>query len=173
MDTNRQRTYQTILDLHHAGKPAARQLIATILNEKLSVVDEAVKRLREDGLVRTVVPGILEPVAQFPPDRPISRTTLPDGRTKIEMDDFLIELTPHEAQVLGKMLMGDAMQLSYWYAEREQGAQLVRLETQLRELTRRFAQQQHRLSLHARTRSQPDLFNDDEPRPGRRRTITA
>lgn len=164
MDTNRERVLQTIIDLTNARRPAARVLIAQLLNEKLSVVDDAVKRLREDGLVRTVVPGILEPVAQHPPSRPMSRTVLPDGRTKVEIGDELLTLTPHEAQMLGMMFAGDAAQLSTWTEERRLGEQVVRVESELRSMSKRF----HELLRRSARRpggQQPDLFADPTEAP--------
>jgi hypothetical protein len=156
METNRDRVLQTIVDLQNARRPASRVLIAQLLHEKLSVVDDAVKRLKEDGDVRTVVPGIFEAVAQFPPSRPISRTILPDGRSKIELGDELLELTPHEAMVLGKMLHGDAMEMSHWNEERRHGAQVARLEAQVRNLEKRVRDVARRgQRQHA---GQPDLF---------------
>jgi hypothetical protein len=168
MDTNRQnKVLQCVIDLFHARRPANRVLIAQYLNEKLSVVDDAVKRLKEDGLLRTVVPGYVEPVEQFPPDEAISTTVLPNGRWKIEKGDQCMECTPHEAQVLGKMLQGPAMEMAYWYEERQQGAQLVRQEAQIRALQHELAAVRERLTRPPAAPASPqrDLFH----RPVRRR----
>lgn len=170
MDTNRERVHQCIVDLTNQRRPAARALVAQLLNEKLSVVDDAVKRLKEDGLVRTVVPGILEPVEQFPPSRAISRTLLPDGRSKVEIGDAVLDLTPHEAQVLGMMFMGDAQSLTYWHEERRAGEQLVRLEALVRAQQLQLRDMQRALARAPRAiRQQPDLFHENEAVPVRAR----
>lgn len=172
MDSNRQRVYQCILDLHNARRPVSRVLLHQRLNMKLSVVDEAVKRLKEDGLVRTIVSGILEPVEQFPPDRAISTTVLPDGRYKVEAEDEMMTLTPHEAGVLGKMLQGAAMENSYWYEERQMGALVVQLQAEVRALRGKLHQLNHRIAGQRAQSAQPDLFTDPEKTPRRRPVAT-
>lgn len=131
MDTTRQKVLQCIIDLDNAQRPASRQLIAQYLNEKLTVVDDAVKRLIEDGLVRKVVAGIVAPVHQFPPDDAISKTVLPSGRVKLEKGDDVMEFTPHEAAVVGKMFQGEAMEMAYWYEERQHGDTVARLQAEV------------------------------------------
>lgn len=171
MDTNRERVLQCIIDLANQRRPAARVLIAQLLNLKLSIVDDAVKRLKEDGLVRPVVPGIFEPVPQHPPSRPISKTVLTDGTTVLEIGDTCENLTPHEAQVMGMLFHGDAVSMTYWAEERRTGEQIVRLESQLRALTKAYNDLQRRLagSLRGAAAGQGDLFG--EPAPARARPV--
>ena len=172
MDTNRERVLQCIVDLHNDRRSAARRLIADLLDMKLTVVDEAVKRLREDGLVRMIIPGVFEPIEQHPPSRPLCFTSLPDGRVRLEVDDILIEFTPHEAQQVGRFLHGHAVVNLYRDEERLRGEEIARLATQVRSLQRQLQLTQRRMA-HAPqgTRGQGDLFHLDEPpaRPAVRR----
>ncbi len=158
MDTNRQKVLQCIIDLTNARRPAARVLIAQLLNMKQTKVDEAVKRLKnDDGLIRMVIPGIFEPVQQWGEDRPISQTVLPDGRVKLEVGDLVETFTPHEWATIGLMSHGAAHQLSTWVEERRTGEHLVMLQAQVRALEKTVRD----LRKAGRTRrghAQPDLF---------------
>lgn len=161
LNTNQHKVLQCIVDLHNARRPAARPLVGQLLTMKLSVVDEAVKALKEEGLIRTVVPGIFEPVAQHPPPRAISRTTLPDGCSKVEVGDDMLTVTPHEAQLLGVMFAGDASQLHTWTEERRVGESVVRLEAQVRAQGKQIAQLLRALARAQRPGAgQPDLFTE-------------
>lgn len=113
------RVLQTITDLVNVHRPASRQNIAKITGMKMSQVDDCVKRLRDDGKILLVAPGLFEPVPIWPEDRAISKTVLPTGLTKIEIGDKYLELTPHEVRTLGLQLYGDAMELVRMRNERE------------------------------------------------------
>lgn len=125
---------QCIKDLTNSQRPANRILIAQYLGWELGRVDDAVKRLKEDGLVRTTVPGYVEPVETHPPSRPVSNTLLPDGTCILEVGDDQIRMTPHEAQMVGKQLQGHAMEMAYWYEERRRGEDVARLQAEVRAL---------------------------------------
>lgn len=170
MDTNRQKVLQCIIDLTNARRPAARETIRQLLNEKFTVVDDAIKRLREDGLVRKIVPGIFEPVQQWGEDRPIIQIAMPDGRTKLEIGDDVLTLTPHEWQQIGLMSHGAAHQLSTWSEERRTGEAIVALQAQVRALEKSL-REARRLSFGRRGHGQPDLFVEPDGPPRRRRGV--
>lgn len=168
MDTTRERVLQCIIDLFNARRPAHRVLIAQHMGVKLSTVDDAVKRLKEDMLVRTTTPGYVEPIEQHPPSRPLSITKLPNGQCKVEVGDDLLTLTPHEAQMLGIMLHGDAQTLMYWHEERQTGAHIVQLQGEVRAMKKEL-RDTRRLHFKRGPHGQPDLFVETEaPRRSRK-----
>lgn len=153
---------QCIKDLTNSQRPANRILIAQYLGWELGRVDDAVKRLKEDGLVRTTVPGYVEPVETHPPSRPVSNTILPDGTVILELGDDQIRMTPHEAQMVGKQLQGHAMEMAYWYEERRRGEDVARLQAQVVSLRRQLHTMNTRLSRAPRAApGQSELFFDE------------
>lgn len=173
LDSTRQRVLQCIVDLHNARRPVSRNLVAQHLNERLSVVDDAVKRLKEDGLVRTVVPGIVEPVEQFPPDRPISKTVLPNGWTKLEFGDECHQFTPHESAVIGSLFHGDYRMVATWHEERRAGAEIVQLQATVRALQKELREIRRHAIHRQQTRGQNDLFTEIVTTPSSRRRVTS
>ena len=97
--------YQCIVDLHVAGKIPTREVIVSETRLKFSVVDDHVKRLRDDGRITKVVNGVFEPVVlhkEYPP----TASVLHDGRVKIEYGDTVMTLTRRGAKDLGNLLAG-------------------------------------------------------------------
>jgi hypothetical protein len=95
--SNRSVVYQAIVDLCAANRQASRKAICDYTDLPLSIVDDHVKNLKDDGVIRVVVAGIFEPVDQTP-DRPISGTMIPNGLYKLEIGDMVIQLTMREAR---------------------------------------------------------------------------
>ena len=136
------RVYQAVVDLTNQHRPASRKLIAQMTGFKLSMVDDHVKNMKNDGLLSPVVDGVVEPVEHFPLDRPISITELPSGMVKYEIGDDVLELTPSEARRTGRMMGGFAQDAHVIRGEREgrsQAAQVAHLERQLWHAERRLA----------------------------------
>ena len=134
--------YQAVVDLTNQNRPASRQLIAQWTNLKLTTVDDHVKSLKDDGLLRFVVNGIVEPVEHFPPDRAISITELPSGMVKYEIGDDVLELTPSEARRTGRMMTGfaqDAKTLNNEREGRRRDGQFAQLERQLADTEKMLA----------------------------------
>lgn len=104
--TNKQRILQAILDMTEHAQPASRQRVIEETGIKAAIVDETIKVLRNDGLIRVVANGYYEYIDQAI-DRPVSTTSLPHGRMKLEIgDDVVADLTPREALALAKQLSG-------------------------------------------------------------------
>lgn len=99
--TSRQQVLQAIRDLRAAHRQASRQAIADVLGVKLSIVDEHVKNLKDEGHIITVIAGIFEAV-DTRPDRAVSGTWTEDelGRTvyKLEVGDHCLDLSPRETR---------------------------------------------------------------------------
>ena len=103
--SNRQVVLQAINDLAAANRQASRKAICDMTGLKLSIVDDHVKNLKEDGLIRLVVNGIFEPIDQAP-DRAVSGTLVPNGRYKLEIGDTCLDLTLREARNIGLLTGG-------------------------------------------------------------------
>ncbi|MEO8391210.1 hypothetical protein [Polaromonas sp.] len=107
--SNREAILQTITDLSDHNKMASRSRIAELTGLKMSIVDDHVDRLKNDGMIRALYNGVFEPVDQTP-DRNVSSTSLSRGRLKIEIgDDICTNLTPREQLALAKQLAGVLM----------------------------------------------------------------
>lgn len=109
--TNRAIVLQAIVDLCEHNQAASRARIADITGMKLSTLDERIFDLKAAGLIRSPAMGIFEPIDQSP-DRPVSTTSMPFGKTKIEVGDEILTLTPREAFALAKALGGHLLAFS-------------------------------------------------------------
>ena len=67
--THYQIVLQAIIDLADVHRAASRQQIVSLTGLKLGAVDDTIKRLKEDGRVLSMVPGLFEPVPTTAPDR--------------------------------------------------------------------------------------------------------
>ncbi|QRF60233.1 hypothetical protein [Variovorax paradoxus] len=104
--------YQTILDLHNAGRIATRSVVKEMTGQSYSVVDDHVKRMLEDGRLRRVAPGVFEPVEDLPPAQAISLTVLPNGMAKLEVGDTCLDLNPSDQRRIGSLFRGSAEELA-------------------------------------------------------------
>lgn len=99
-------------DLRDRGKIATRQVLADMLNVRLSIVDDHIKRLKDAERVSSPVNGVFELVDPREPDRAVSATYLPDGRVKIEVGDDLLNLSLRETQLLNMATGGVFLQFA-------------------------------------------------------------
>ena len=104
--------YQTILDLHNAGRIATRSVVKEMTGQSYSVVDDHVKRMLEDGRLRRCAPGVFEPVEEMPPAQAISLTVLPSGMAKLEIGDVCLDLNPADRRLIGSLFRGSAEELA-------------------------------------------------------------
>jgi hypothetical protein len=104
--------FQTVQDLHNAGRVATRSVVKDMTGQSYSVVDDHVKRMLEDGRLRRVAPGVFEPVEEMPETRAVSLSRLPNGIWKLEVGDLCVDLTPSEARTLASMLAGTATEMA-------------------------------------------------------------
>jgi hypothetical protein len=129
----RQQVYQAIVDICNAHRTATRGVISKVTGLKMAQVDDHVKNLKDDGKIVSPVNGVFEPVAEWPEERPISKTVLPSGIVKVELGDSYLELTPHEARTLGQMFYGEAIELIRLRNERDLTGDLVSLRQYAKE----------------------------------------
>ena len=107
-----EQVYGAIVDLHNHEQIVTRQSLQTATGLKLSIIDDRLSKLTEDGFIYRAERGVFVPAIQHPVSRVISKTVLPDGAIVIDIGDEVLTLTPREAMNLGKLLMGDAMALA-------------------------------------------------------------
>lgn len=101
--------YQAVVDLSQRDGVAKRDFLKARTGLPFSIVDEAVKRLKEDEKsVKMLKPGHFVPIKKYD-EQACSATVLDDGRCKIEKGDDLITLTPREAASFIGLLVGYAM----------------------------------------------------------------
>jgi DNA-binding Lrp family transcriptional regulator len=108
--TNRETIYEGIQSLEASGRRATRRILSQMLNLKLSIVDDHIDRLEEDGMVRRLGGGVMELVAQHAPSRAMTVTRNLDGSCCVEFGDVIFSLTPQEERMLAMHLHGAAMQ---------------------------------------------------------------
>ena len=103
--TNKQRVLHAVVALSEHNQLASRQSVLRLTGLSKTTVDERIKDLKADGLIRSDVPGFYEPVDNTV-DRMVSVTNMPHGRVKLEIGDSLLVLTPREVFELAKFLAG-------------------------------------------------------------------
>ena len=99
-----------VCELHAAEQIVTREAVAQLTQLKLSVVDDRLGVLADDGLVLRVQRGVYAPAPVYRPARAMSKTLLPDGMVKIEIGDEVLTLTPKEDRMLAGLMTGSALQ---------------------------------------------------------------
>ena len=103
-----QRVYDAVRDLREADQIATRETVAEMTGLKLSVVDDRLRALVDDGQLRRLLRGVYELVEVFPAPRVMSCTILSNGWVKIEIGNEMLTLTPTEARRATRALGGFA-----------------------------------------------------------------
>ena len=87
---------------------ATRETVAELTGLKLSVVDDRLRALVDDGKLKRLLRGVYELVETWPEPRELSCTMLSTGWVKLELGDDLLKLTPTEARRAARALGGFA-----------------------------------------------------------------
>ena len=103
-----QRVYEAVRELRAMDQIATRESVAELTKLKLSIVDDRLRALVDDGKLKRLLRGIYELVEVFPPARTISKTVLPNGAVVYDIGDDVLTLSPQEARVLAELSMGAA-----------------------------------------------------------------
>lgn len=103
---------EAIQDLHSREQIVTRETLAELTGLKLTVVDDRLGVLVDDGAILRVQRGVFVPAPQHPQARPMSKTVMPDGMVKIEIGDDVLTLTPREDRMLANLQAGAAVQFS-------------------------------------------------------------
>lgn len=106
---HKHRIIEAITSLYEDEHAITRQRIQAVTGLTFHIVDAHLSGMCERGELRRLAPGVFAPVRKYPETRAISHTMLPDGTSKLEVDDHVLTLTPKERRMLGSMLMGDAV----------------------------------------------------------------
>lgn len=101
---------EAVRELHSLEQVVTREVLANLTNLKLTVIDDRIGALIEDGLVVRVQRGVYVPAETHPPARVMSKTLLPDGTVVLDVGDQVLTLTPKENRDLSALLAGVVMQ---------------------------------------------------------------
>jgi hypothetical protein len=105
---NRQKILAAIIDLAGASRTVTRKTLADHTGLTITIIEDHVKNLKDDGLIHAPLPGIYEPVVQQV-ERPVSGTYVPGGGFKLEIGDFVLELSPRETLNVARLTGGHAL----------------------------------------------------------------
>lgn len=103
-----ERVYEAVRELRALDQVASRETVQELTGLKMSIVDDRMRALADDGRIRRVTRGVYEVVEVYPPARAISKTILPDGTVKYDIGDEVLTLTPAEARRLAELSVGAA-----------------------------------------------------------------
>ena len=103
-----ERIFQAVRELREVDQIATRETVAELTGLKLSVVDDRLRTLVDDGRLRRLLRGVYEMVEVFPPPRNTYAGIMQDGMVKVEVGDDVWTLTPNEARRVARVLGGFA-----------------------------------------------------------------
>ena len=139
--TTRQQILDAVQELHSQEQMVTREALLEVTGLKLTIIDDRIAKLVDDGVVLRKNRGVFVPAVQHPPARPISKTVMPDGMVKIEIGDEVLQLTPREDRTLAGIQAGAAVQLAAIEMGQETSAlvqsmrrRIAHLESKLRNL---------------------------------------
>ena len=136
---SKERIFDAVRELRSLEQIATRETVAELTGLKLSVVDDNLRTLVDDGRLKRLLRGVYEMVEEYPQTRAISKTVLPTGYVKYDIGDEVITLTPVEDRVLAQLGIGAAGQAvmiqstnSHLYLATELSAKVEKLERELK-----------------------------------------
>lgn len=106
--TSTQRIYEAVRELRQLEQTATRESVSDLTGLPLSIIDDRLRALVDDGKLKRLLRGIYELVEQFAPPRPMSCSILSDGQVNFEMGDAVILFSPQEARNAARALAGFA-----------------------------------------------------------------
>lgn len=130
---------EAVQDLHAQEQIVTRETLAELSGLKLSVIDDRLGTLADDGAILRVQRGVYVPAPQHPPARPMSKTVMPDGMVKIEIGDEVLSLTPREDRALANLMAGAAAQAAAIETGRNTAILAAELGEQVKQLRRQVA----------------------------------
>lgn len=104
--------FDAVQDLHNKEQIVTRDELANATGLKLTVIDDRLAYLVDNGRVMRVQRGVFVPAFNHHPARHISRTILPDGTNLIEIGETVMHLTPREARMLGDIVAAPGAQMA-------------------------------------------------------------
>ena len=134
-----ERIFQAVRELRAMDQIATRDTVADLTGLKMTVVDDRLRALVDDGKLKRLLRGVYELVESFPEPRAISKTVLPNGAVVYDIGDDVLTLSPQEARVLAELSMGAAGTAvlinstnQHLYLATELAAKVERLEREMK-----------------------------------------
>ena len=134
-----ERIFQAVRELRAMDQIATRDTVAELTGLKMTVVDDRLRALVDDGRLKRLLRGVYELVESFPEPRAISKTVLPNGAVVYDIGDEVLTLSPQEARVLAELSMGAAGTAvlinstnQHLYLATELAAKVERLEREMK-----------------------------------------
>lgn len=104
--TSTERIYEAVRELRSLEQIATRETVAELTGLKLSIVDDRLRALVDDGRLKRLMRGIYELVEVYPPTRPVFCGILQDSSVNLEIGETVLILSPHEARNVARALGG-------------------------------------------------------------------
>lgn len=130
---------EAVQDLHNQEQIVTRETLAELTGLKLTVIDDRLGTLTDDGMLLRVQRGVYVPAVQHPAARPMSKTVMPDGMVKIEIGDEVLSLTPREDRALANLMAGAAAQAAAIETGRNAAVLAAELGEEVKQLRRKVA----------------------------------
>lgn len=127
---------EAVQDLHNQEQIVTRETLAELTGLKLTVIDDRLGVLADDGAILRVQRGVYVPAPHHPPARPMSKTVIPDGTVKIEIGDEVLTLTPREDRMLANLQAGAAAQAAAIETGRNTALMAAELGAEIKRLRR-------------------------------------
>jgi hypothetical protein len=106
--TTTERVFNAVKELRATDSFATRETVAELTGLKQAVVDDRLRSLADDGRLKRVLRGVYDITEQYPKPRPVYAGAIDGGMVKVEIGDMVETLTPEEARMLGRLLVGFA-----------------------------------------------------------------
>lgn len=127
---------EAVQDIHAQEQIVTRETLAAHTGLKLSIVDDRLAYLVNNGAIHRVQRGVFVPAEPHRPARYVTRSLLPDGTTVLEIGDQVLILTPREARMVGEAMAGASQQYSAIEIGHQTAQLNGRLAGELRDLRR-------------------------------------
>lgn len=138
MKSSKELVLEAVRELYAQEQIVTRETLAEHTGLTMTVVDDRIAVLVDDGQVIRVQRGVFIPAPTWPAARPISKTILPDGFVKIEIGDEVLTLTPRESRALGELTAAAAQQFAAIELGRQANEVTAELAQRITTLRRRI-----------------------------------
>ena len=138
MKSSKELVLEAVRELYAQEQIVTRETLAEHTGLSMTVVDDRIAVLVDDGQVIRVQRGVFIPAPTWPAARPISKTILPDGFVKIEIGDEVLTLTPRESRALGELTAAAAQQFAAIELGRQANEVTAELAQRITTLRRRI-----------------------------------
>lgn len=131
-----QRIWETIVDLHSTDQAVTREGLVEATGYKMTIIDDHVTRMVENGQLRRVRAGMFVPIPRYAPPRPVYGSMTTDGFFVLEVGDQKVVMQPREARQAGALMAGQFMQLTTIQANHDLNQLVFELQEGLKAVRR-------------------------------------